>query len=114
LQKDFNNQILNIISDIDINIKAQEKITQLKEQELKLIQKQNDLANEIHKQQILAKQLSAQNQLKQNECQSGELDLHSQYQNERGGPTSTLYQEKNIASKVSKVQSNIFLTGLEH
>lgn len=99
--KDFNNQILNIISDIDINIKAQEKITQLKEQELKLIQKQNDLANEIHKQQILAKQLSAQNQLKQNECQSGELDLHSQYQNERGGPTSTLYQEKNIASKES-------------
>ncbi|XP_033168216.1 uncharacterized protein LOC117146299 isoform X8 [Drosophila mauritiana] len=96
--EDFNSQILNIISDIDINIKAQEKITQLKEQELKLIQKQNDLANEIHKQQILAKQLSAQNQLEHNDCQSGELDLHSQYQNERGGPTSTLYQ-KNIASK---------------
>ncbi|KMZ07189.1 uncharacterized protein LOC6724693 isoform X7 [Drosophila simulans] len=96
--EDFNSQILNIISDIDINIKAQEKITQLKEQELKLIQKQNDLANEIHKQQILAKQLSAQNQLEHNDCQSGELDSHSQYQNERGGPTSTLYQ-KNVASK---------------
>ncbi|XP_043657520.1 uncharacterized protein LOC122622901 isoform X22 [Drosophila teissieri] len=99
-QNEFNNQILDIISDIDINIKAQEKITQLKEQELKLIQKQNDLANEIQKQQILAKQLSAQNQLTQNNCQSGELDLQSQYKNERCGPTSTLYQ-KNISSKES-------------
>ncbi|EDX15191.1 GD24401 [Drosophila simulans] len=106
--EDFNSQILNIISDIDINIKAQEKITQLKEQELKLIQKQNDLANEIHKQQILAKQLSAQNQLEHNDCQSGELDSHSQYQNERGGPTSTLYQ-KNVASKAFLFVKKVFL-----
>ncbi|XP_039496551.1 uncharacterized protein LOC120454913 isoform X7 [Drosophila santomea] len=97
---EFNNQILDIISDIDINIKAQEKITQLKEQELKLIQKQNDLTNKIQKQQILAKQLSGQNQLTQNNCQSRELDLQSQYENEHRGPTSTLYQ-KNTSSKES-------------
>ncbi|XP_039496556.1 extracellular matrix-binding protein ebh isoform X12 [Drosophila santomea] len=99
-QNEFNNQILDIISDIDINIKAQEKITQLKEQELKLIQKQNDLTNKIQKQQILAKQLSGQNQLTQNNCQSRELDLQSQYENEHRGPTSTLYQ-KNTSSKES-------------
>ncbi|KRK04818.1 uncharacterized protein Dyak_GE14542, isoform K [Drosophila yakuba] len=97
---EFNNQILDIISDIDINIKAQEKITQLKEQELKLIQKQNDLTNKIQKQQILAKQLSGQNQLTRNNCQSRELELQSQYENEHRGPTSTLYQ-KNTSSKES-------------
>ncbi|KRK04831.1 uncharacterized protein Dyak_GE14542, isoform X [Drosophila yakuba] len=99
-QNEFNNQILDIISDIDINIKAQEKITQLKEQELKLIQKQNDLTNKIQKQQILAKQLSGQNQLTRNNCQSRELELQSQYENEHRGPTSTLYQ-KNTSSKES-------------
>ncbi|KAH8252422.1 hypothetical protein KR038_010703, partial [Drosophila bunnanda] len=68
-QKDFNNQIKEIISDIDINIKAQEKITQLKEQELKLIQKQNELASQIHQQQLLAQQLSDQNKQKQQAAQ---------------------------------------------
>ncbi|TDG41931.1 hypothetical protein AWZ03_011644 [Drosophila navojoa] len=65
--KDINNQIENIISDIDINIKAQEKIAQLKEQELQLIQKQKELANQIQQQQLLAQKLIAENQLKEQE-----------------------------------------------
>ncbi|XP_026839230.1 uncharacterized protein LOC6555865 isoform X3 [Drosophila erecta] len=108
-QNDFNNQILDIISDIDINIKAQEKITQLKEQELKLIQKQNDLANEIHKQQILAKQLSAQNQRIQKDCKREELDLQSQYENERGGSTSTLYQKNTTSNESTNVSKTVDL-----
>ncbi|XP_017869157.1 PREDICTED: histone acetyltransferase KAT6A isoform X4 [Drosophila arizonae] len=67
--KDINNQIENIISDIDINIKAQEKIAQLKEQELQLIQKQKELANQIQQQQLLAQKLIAENQLKEQELQ---------------------------------------------
>ncbi|XP_017869155.1 PREDICTED: histone-lysine N-methyltransferase 2D isoform X2 [Drosophila arizonae] len=66
---DINNQIENIISDIDINIKAQEKIAQLKEQELQLIQKQKELANQIQQQQLLAQKLIAENQLKEQELQ---------------------------------------------
>ncbi|XP_030566573.1 putative uncharacterized protein DDB_G0271606 isoform X5 [Drosophila novamexicana] len=68
--KDINNQIENIISDIDINIKAQEKITQLKEQELQLIQKQKELASQIQQQQLLAQKLFAQNQLKEQELKA--------------------------------------------
>ncbi|XP_070074227.1 putative leucine-rich repeat-containing protein DDB_G0290503 isoform X5 [Drosophila takahashii] len=81
-ENDFNNQILDIISDIDINIKAQEKITQLKEQELKLIQKQNELASQIQQQQILAQQLNAQNKFKQSQCQSDRIESKGQQQND--------------------------------
>ncbi|XP_034139224.1 uncharacterized protein LOC117590580 isoform X5 [Drosophila guanche] len=73
-QKTFNNQIQDIISDIDINIKTQEKITQLKEQELKLIQKQNELTNQIQQQQILAQQLTAQNQFKQKQWEQQQIE----------------------------------------
>ncbi|XP_052854835.1 uncharacterized protein LOC128263742 isoform X4 [Drosophila gunungcola] len=98
-QKDFNNQILDIISDIDINIKAQEKITQLKEQELELIKKQNELANQIHQQQILAQQLSAQNRFKQNQqSQIGTLDPQSHHQNERD-LSASIFNQKNTADK---------------
>ncbi|XP_034486690.1 uncharacterized protein LOC117791050 isoform X2 [Drosophila innubila] len=76
--KDINNQIENIISDIDINIKAQEKITQLKEQELALIQKQKELANQIHQQQILAQKLIAENQLKEQELKSQQIQQQQQ------------------------------------
>ncbi|XP_070853282.1 interaptin isoform X26 [Drosophila suzukii] len=97
-QTDFNNQILDIISDIDINIKAQEKITQLKEQELKLIQKQNELANQIHQQQILAQQLNAKNTIKQSQFQSDKFDSKCQQQNDRDVSTLTLNQN-NVISK---------------
>ncbi|XP_044316548.1 uncharacterized protein LOC108040061 isoform X3 [Drosophila rhopaloa] len=81
---EFNNQILDIISDIDINIKAQEKITQLQEQELKLIRKQNELANQIQQQQILAQRLNANNQFKPSQgSQSANFDSQSQQQNKR-------------------------------
>lgn len=83
MQKDINNQIENIISDIDINIKAQEKITQLKEQELALLQKQKELANQIHQQQILAQKLIAENQLKEQELksqQTQQMDFQKRHQ----------------------------------
>ncbi|XP_033250199.1 uncharacterized protein LOC108164487 isoform X5 [Drosophila miranda] len=91
-QKNFNNQIQDIISDIDINIKTQEKITQLKEQELKLIQKQNELTNQIQQQQILAQQLTAQNQLKQKQWEQQQVEKQeflSSQRNQRDGPSST-------------------------
>ncbi|KAH8418147.1 hypothetical protein KR009_001138, partial [Drosophila setifemur] len=77
--KNFNNQIQDIISDIDINIRAQEKITLLKEQELKLIKKQNELADQIQQQEILAQQLEKQNLFKQQQLeQTADLQLRSQ------------------------------------
>ncbi|ALC48093.1 CG1674, partial [Drosophila busckii] len=77
--KDINNQIEHIISDIDINIKAQEKITQLKEQELQLLQKQKELTNQIHQQQLLAQKLIAENQLREQEL---EVDQRNRQSNE--------------------------------
>ncbi|XP_001352347.3 uncharacterized protein [Drosophila pseudoobscura] len=94
-QKNFNNQIQDIISDIDINIKTQEKITQLKEQELKLIQKQNELTNQIQQQQILAQQLTAQNQLKQKQWEQQQVEKQeflSSQRNQRDGLSSTQSQ----------------------
>ncbi|KAH8269778.1 hypothetical protein KR018_003686, partial [Drosophila ironensis] len=85
--ENVNNQIQNIISDIDVNIKAQENITKLKEQELKLIQKQNELASEIQQQQMLAQQLSAQNQVKLKQLEQNTqsekraVDLHPSQSN---------------------------------
>ncbi|XP_017853656.1 uncharacterized protein LOC108607395 isoform X5 [Drosophila busckii] len=78
-KKDINNQIEHIISDIDINIKAQEKITQLKEQELQLLQKQKELTNQIHQQQLLAQKLIAENQLREQEL---EVDQRNRQSNE--------------------------------
>ncbi|XP_068153133.1 pharyngeal muscle protein 2 isoform X2 [Drosophila tropicalis] len=78
-KKDFNDQIQDIISDIDVNIKAQEKITKLKEQELQLIQKQQELANQIRQQQILAQQLIAQNELKQQQLNAQQQSVPQAY-----------------------------------
>ncbi|XP_017126071.1 uncharacterized protein LOC108145281 isoform X2 [Drosophila elegans] len=109
-QKDFNNQILDIISDIDINIKAQEKITQLKEQELELIKKQNELANQIHQQQILAQQLSAQNRFKQSQqSQSGTLDPQSHHQTERDLSAPIFNQKNTVVRETSNVSKTVDL-----
>nr|XP_036669603.1 uncharacterized protein LOC108020336 isoform X16 [Drosophila suzukii] len=108
-QTDFNNQILDIISDIDINIKAQEKITQLKEQELKLIQKQNELANQIHQQQILAQQLNAKNTIKQSQFQSDKFDSKCQQQNDRDVSTLTLNQNNVISKEHTDIPKTIDL-----
>ncbi|KAH8272452.1 hypothetical protein KR044_003509, partial [Drosophila immigrans] len=83
LLKDISNQIENIISDIDINIKAQEKIAQLKEQELQLIEKQKQLATQIHQQQLLAQKLIAQNQINEIELKRAQEIQQQQlhYQN---------------------------------
>ncbi|XP_017126074.1 uncharacterized protein LOC108145281 isoform X5 [Drosophila elegans] len=109
-RKDFNNQILDIISDIDINIKAQEKITQLKEQELELIKKQNELANQIHQQQILAQQLSAQNRFKQSQqSQSGTLDPQSHHQTERDLSAPIFNQKNTVVRETSNVSKTVDL-----
>ncbi|XP_070143713.1 CAP-Gly domain-containing linker protein 1 isoform X7 [Drosophila kikkawai] len=113
-QKDFNNQIKEIISDIDINIKAQEKITQLKEQELKLIQKQNELANQIHEQQLLAQQLCDQNKLKQQQIQleaEKKTEFDSQRFQQNGQPfqpITTQFQEPAHISKTNVDLRKIF------
>ncbi|XP_030379410.1 uncharacterized protein LOC115627762 isoform X2 [Scaptodrosophila lebanonensis] len=91
-KKDFNDQIQDIISDIDSNIKAQEKITQLKEQELQLIQKQQELANQIQQQQILAQKLIAQNQLKEQELQAQQR-VQQQLQNQQYQQHQQVYQK---------------------
>ncbi|XP_023036526.1 uncharacterized protein LOC6650798 isoform X4 [Drosophila willistoni] len=80
IKRDFNDQIQDIISDIDVNIKAQEKISKLKEQELQLIQKQQELANQIRQQQILAQQLIAQNELKQQQLNAQQQSVSQAYE----------------------------------
>ncbi|KAH8326848.1 hypothetical protein KR074_007860, partial [Drosophila pseudoananassae] len=64
LQDDYNRQIKHIISDIDVNIRAQMQLAKLKAEEQKLIDKQNELTQQIQQQQKLSKELSLQNQLK--------------------------------------------------
>lgn len=54
----------HIISDIDVNIRAQMEIAKLKAEEKKLIDKQNELTHKIQQQQKLAQELSLQNQAK--------------------------------------------------
>ncbi|KAH8256444.1 hypothetical protein KR032_007293, partial [Drosophila birchii] len=100
--KDFNSQIKEIISDIDINIKAQEKITQLKEQELKLIQKQNELASQIHQQQLLAQQLSDENKFKQQQN-------HWKAERKSDFESITTQSQSSVLNFV-----NIFLTFIEY
>ncbi|XP_030081709.1 RNA polymerase II degradation factor 1 isoform X3 [Drosophila hydei] len=91
--KDINNQIEHIISDIDINIKAQEKITQLKEQELLLIQKQKELANQIQQQQLLAQKLIAENQLKEQDLQRQQYLQQQQLQQQQQQQSQHQYNE---------------------
>ncbi|KAH8292614.1 hypothetical protein KR054_006465, partial [Drosophila jambulina] len=97
--KDLNNQIKEIISDIDINIKAQEKITQLKEQELKLIQKQNELASQIHQQQLLAQQLSEENKL-MHQPNQWETERKSKFESQRFQQSDRQFQPNTIQSQV--------------
>ncbi|XP_070138449.1 uveal autoantigen with coiled-coil domains and ankyrin repeats isoform X10 [Drosophila bipectinata] len=61
---DYNRQIKHIISDIDVNIRAQMQLAKLKAEEQKLIDKQNELTHQIQQQQQLAQELSLQNQIK--------------------------------------------------
>ncbi|XP_064537729.1 dual specificity protein kinase splA isoform X4 [Drosophila montana] len=99
--KDINNQIENIISDIDINIKAQEKITQLKEQELQLIQKQKELANQIQQQQLLAQKLFAQNQLKEQELKAQQYQQNQLKEQEL---RSQQYQQNQLKEQELRAQ----------
>ncbi|XP_064537726.1 uncharacterized protein LOC135427916 isoform X2 [Drosophila montana] len=98
---DINNQIENIISDIDINIKAQEKITQLKEQELQLIQKQKELANQIQQQQLLAQKLFAQNQLKEQELKAQQYQQNQLKEQEL---RSQQYQQNQLKEQELRAQ----------
>ncbi|KAH8403591.1 hypothetical protein KR222_002695, partial [Zaprionus bogoriensis] len=105
-QMDINNQIENIISDIDLNIKTQEKITQLKEKELQLLQKQKELANQIQQQQILAQRLIAENhrkeqELKAQELKAQELQNQNEYRQEQLTKPIEQYDHKE-SSNVSK------------
>ncbi|XP_020809851.1 uncharacterized protein LOC110185399 isoform X6 [Drosophila serrata] len=109
-QKDFNNQIKEIISDIDINIKAQEKITQLKEQELKLIQKQNELASQIHQQQLLAQQLSDQNRAKQQPNQwkaKSKSEIESQRFHHSDPPFQPITTQSQEPANISKTNIDL-------
>ncbi|EDW71075.2 putative protein tag-278 isoform X5 [Drosophila virilis] len=99
--KDINNEIENIISDIDINIKAQEKITQLKEQELQLIQKQKELANQIQQQQLLAQKLFAQNQLKEQELKAQQYQQNQLKEQELRGQQ---YQQNQLNEQELRAQ----------
>ncbi|XP_060661282.1 uncharacterized protein LOC132794957 isoform X6 [Drosophila nasuta] len=108
---DISNQIENIISDIDINIKAQEKIAHLKEQELELIEKQKQLTNQIHQQQLLAQKLIAQNQIKENELKrSQEIQQQQKVQNEN----LNQYRQESVletyANNYNQIQDDIYKT----
>ncbi|KAH8397605.1 hypothetical protein KR215_003437, partial [Drosophila sulfurigaster] len=108
--KDISNQIENIISDIDINIKAQEKIAHLKEQELELIEKQKQLTNQIHQQQLLAQKLFAQNQIKENELKRSQEIQQQKVQNEN----LNQYRDESVletyANNYNQIQDDIYKT----
>ncbi|XP_034111894.1 uncharacterized protein LOC117573098 isoform X3 [Drosophila albomicans] len=108
---DISNQIENIISDIDINIKAQEKIAHLKEQELELIEKQKQLTNQIHQQQLLAQKLIAQNQIKENELKrSQEIQQQQQVQNENLNQYRQDSVLETYANNYNQIQDDIYKT----
>lgn len=54
----------------------------MKEQELQLIHKQKELANQIQKQQLLAQKLLAENQRKEQELREQEYLNRNQYREE--------------------------------
>ncbi|XP_037825699.1 nuclear polyadenylated RNA-binding protein 3 isoform X8 [Lucilia sericata] len=64
-QDNLNNTIKDIISSIDSNIQAEENFAHLKEMELELLKKQQELAKEIEQQKLLAQKLANENQIKQ-------------------------------------------------
>ena len=58
---------MDIISNIDSNIIAEENRAALKQRDLELLKKQQELALEIQKQELLAQKLSNENRILQEE-----------------------------------------------
>ncbi|KAM7341266.1 uncharacterized protein ACRADG_012208 isoform 9-T13 [Cochliomyia hominivorax] len=86
----------------DSNIKAEENIAALKQRELELLKKQQELAKEIEQQRILAQKLANENLLKQQQQQSNNLS----------SIPATTYQPTSNVSKYStfeeKQDNNVF------
>ncbi|XP_069968555.1 interaptin isoform X3 [Bactrocera oleae] len=108
--ENWNNTIKDIISDIDLNIE-QENCDLLKQQQKELLQRQQELVEQIQQQQLIAQQLAAENQLHQQQLQQREkLKSATQQEtqkitstpNQKPTPTPSLLQE-NI-SKYSTVE----------
>lgn len=89
IQDNLNNTLKDIISSIDSNIKAEENIAALKERELELLKKQQELAKEIEQQRLLAQKLANENLLKQ------------QQQQQQSSIPANIYQPTSNVSKYS-------------
>ncbi|XP_054091414.1 putative mediator of RNA polymerase II transcription subunit 26 isoform X3 [Zeugodacus cucurbitae] len=71
-EENWNNTIKNIISDIDSNIE-QENCDLLKQQQKELLQKQQELVQQIRQQQLIAQKLADENRLHQQQLQQQQL-----------------------------------------
>ncbi|XP_065370681.1 uncharacterized protein LOC135962751 isoform X2 [Calliphora vicina] len=92
-QNNLNNTLKDIISSIDSNIKAEENIAALKDRELELLKKQQELAKEIEQQKLLAQKLANENQTQQ--------QINNSFKHQQSNVTSKTYQPISNVSKYS-------------
>ncbi|XP_039968079.1 uncharacterized protein LOC120779765, partial [Bactrocera tryoni] len=102
------NTVKDIISGIDLSVE-QENCELLKQQQKELLHRQQELVEQIRQQQLIAKQLAAENQLHQQQLQQRE-QLESPTQQEAHKITSTPNQKPTPSSSQLQENTSKFLT----
>ncbi|XP_049316228.1 uncharacterized protein LOC105233888 isoform X2 [Bactrocera dorsalis] len=102
------NTVKDIISGIDLSIE-QENCELLKQQQKELLQREQELAEQIRQQQLIAKQLAAENQIHQQQLQQQE-QLESPTQHEAHKITSTPNQKPTPPTSQLQENTSKFLT----
>ncbi|TMW50190.1 hypothetical protein DOY81_004729 [Sarcophaga bullata] len=100
-QDNINNTLKDIISSTDSNIIVEENIAALKEREIELIKKQQELAKEIQQQEIIAQKLTKNNRIKKEEVNN----IFNSGNNE-SFVAQEAYQPINNVSKYSTYEEN--------
>ncbi|XP_017492771.1 PREDICTED: polyhomeotic-proximal chromatin protein isoform X3 [Rhagoletis zephyria] len=109
LEVNSNDTIKDIKSDISSNIE-QENIATLKRQQKELLEKQQELAQQIRQQQLIAQQLACENRLHQQQLEQQKQQQQSQQEIPRiqtpykHQPTLTPYQPQENISKYSTIE----------
>ncbi|XP_036334813.1 mediator of RNA polymerase II transcription subunit 15 [Rhagoletis pomonella] len=109
LEVNSNDTIKDIKSDISSNIE-QENIATLKRQQKELLEKQQELAQQIRQQQLVAQQLACENRLHQQQLEQQKQQQQSQQEIPRiqtpykHQPTLTPYQPQENISKYSTIE----------
>ncbi|XP_018795651.1 PREDICTED: nucleoporin GLE1-like, partial [Bactrocera latifrons] len=102
------NTVKDIISGIDLSIE-QENCELLKQQQRELLQRQQELVEQIRQQQLIAKELAAENQLRQQHLQQQE-QLESPTQQETHKITSTPNPKPTPTTSQLQENTSKFLT----